>query len=123
MSLREALAETRATLANFGDDAAREAQHLLAACLNMPLIAQHTEPERLLDAQQLEKLRAWTERRASGEPLAYLTGRREFWSLEFAVTPDVLVPRQKRNSWSNESCVMAMNSRSDSRIGLRRPSK
>ncbi len=93
MSLREALAETRATLANFGDDAAREAQHLLAACLNMPLIAQHTEPERLLDAQQLEKLRAWTERRASGEPLAYLTGRREFWSLEFAVTPDVLVPR------------------------------
>jgi release factor glutamine methyltransferase len=32
-------------------------------------------------------------RRAAGEPLAYLTGRREFWSLDLAVTPDVLIPR------------------------------
>ena len=38
-------------------------------------------------------MRSWAKRRASGEPLAYLTGRREFWSLEFAVTSDVLVPR------------------------------
>ena len=93
MPLREALRETRDTLAGFGDDASREAQHLLIACLNIPLIAQHAEPERLINAQQIEKLRVWAERRASGEPLAYLTGRREFWSLEFAVTPDVLVPR------------------------------
>jgi release factor glutamine methyltransferase len=33
------------------------------------------------------------ERRAQGCPVAYLTGRREFWSLDLAVTPDVLVPR------------------------------
>ena len=33
------------------------------------------------------------ERRRGGEPIAYITGRREFWSLEFAVTPDTLVPR------------------------------
>lgn len=33
------------------------------------------------------------ERRASGEPVAYLVGRREFWSLPFEVTPDVLIPR------------------------------
>ncbi len=32
-------------------------------------------------------------RRASGEPLAYITGSREFWSLDIAVTPDVLIPR------------------------------
>jgi release factor glutamine methyltransferase len=93
MPLRDALKETRDTLAGLGDEATREAQHLLTACLNIPLIAQHTEPERLINAQQIDKLRAWAARRASGEPLAYLTGRREFWSLEFAVTPDVLVPR------------------------------
>ena len=93
MPLHEALSETRATLAGFGDGAAREAQQLLAACLNVPLISQHTEPERLIDAEQIEKLRTWAARRASGEPLAYLTGRREFWSLDFAVTRDVLVPR------------------------------
>ena len=32
-------------------------------------------------------------RRAGGEPLAYITGHREFWSLDLAVTPDVLIPR------------------------------
>lgn len=32
-------------------------------------------------------------RRAHGEPIAYLTGRREFWSLDLNVTPDVLIPR------------------------------
>jgi len=32
-------------------------------------------------------------RRAEGEPVAYITGIKEFWSLEFKVTPDVLIPR------------------------------
>jgi release factor glutamine methyltransferase len=35
----------------------------------------------------------WVVRRAAGEPLAYITGEREFWSLPLAVTRDVLVPR------------------------------
>jgi len=41
----------------------------------------------------LRRARAFIARRAAGEPLAYLTGRREFWSLDLRVTPDVLVPR------------------------------
>ena len=36
---------------------------------------------------------AWCTRRAAGEPVAYLLGRREFWSLMFEVSPAVLVPR------------------------------
>lgn len=36
---------------------------------------------------------ALVERRAAGEPVAYITGSREFWSLDLAVTPDVLIPR------------------------------
>jgi release factor glutamine methyltransferase len=43
-----------------------------------------------IDAENYSKL---IERRASGTPLAYLTGRREFWSLEFLVGPGVLIPR------------------------------
>lgn len=93
VSLQTALRETRETLVALGADAAREAQVLLSACLGISPIAQLTEPQRTIDAAQIDKLRDWSRRRAAGEPLAYLTGRREFWSLEFAVTPDVLIPR------------------------------
>jgi release factor glutamine methyltransferase len=47
-------------------------------------------PERAVDAAGFEALVA---RRALGEPVAYITGVREFWSLPIRVTPDVLVPR------------------------------
>ena len=43
----------------------------------------------------------WPRAALAGEPVAYLTGRREFWSLELEVTPDVLVPRPRRSSSSN----------------------
>ncbi len=36
---------------------------------------------------------ALVERRAAGEPIAYITGHREFWSLPLVITPDVLIPR------------------------------
>jgi len=49
--------------------------------------------ERTIDAAALERFRALIERRARGEPLAYLTGYREFWSLRLSVSPAVLVPR------------------------------
>ena len=54
------------------------------------LIAHSDEP--LADEQR----RVYQEsiaRRAAGEPLQYITGRQEFFALEFAVTPDVLIPR------------------------------
>jgi release factor glutamine methyltransferase len=47
----------------------------------------------LLAPAEAARLEALAARRAAGEPLAYLTGRREFWSLELEVTRDVLVPR------------------------------
>jgi|ERR1700722_3629920 len=50
-------------------------------------------PERPVSAAESAHFLALLARRADGEPLAYLTGHREFWSLDFAVTPDVLVPR------------------------------
>jgi release factor glutamine methyltransferase len=93
MSLQNALRETHDSLTSLGEDAAREAQHLITACLGFSSVVLHTQPERAIDWGQIEKLREWARRRAAGEPLAYLTGRREFWSLDFVVTPAVLVPR------------------------------
>jgi release factor glutamine methyltransferase len=46
-----------------------------------------------LNAAQAERFEALVARRAAGEPIAYLTGRREFWSLEFEVSPATLIPR------------------------------
>ena len=53
----------------------------------------YAHPEETIAAAAVEKYEALLERRAAGEPTQYLTGKQEFWGLEFAVTPDVLIPR------------------------------
>jgi len=70
-----------------------EAQLLLAHVLDVPRARLHSHPEASPDAAQAALYRRLLERRAAGEPLAYLTGRREFWSLDLVVTPAVLIPR------------------------------
>jgi len=50
-------------------------------------------PERAIPPEQESEFADLVERRCEGEPIAYITGRREFWSREFLVTPDVLIPR------------------------------
>jgi len=71
--------------------ARRDAELLLAAAAALTrtqLIA-----ARGIAPDAVERFEALVARRAAGEPVAYLLGRREFWSLEFAVDPAVLVPR------------------------------
>ncbi len=53
----------------------------------------YTHPEESLDRATTEKFLALIARRAAGEPVQYLTGKQEFWGLEFEVTPAVLIPR------------------------------
>jgi release factor glutamine methyltransferase len=48
---------------------------------------------RALTAEQSARLAALAGRRAAGEPIAHITGSREFWSLDLEVTPDTLIPR------------------------------
>lgn len=87
------LARGAAVRATIPIDWRREAETLVLACLGLPRTALLTDVERPLQAVELQRLRDWTARRAEGEPLAYLTGEREFWSLPLHVTPAVLVPR------------------------------
>ena len=80
--------------ARLGTDAARlEAEILLAACLDKPRSHMFAWPERQVEARRRERFAALIERRASGEPIAYLLGQREFWSLSLTVTPQTLIPR------------------------------
>lgn len=71
----------------------REAEWLLAAVLDRNLTWLLTWPEAALTQAQQQQADAWLQRRCAGEPLAYLSGRRDFWSLSLRVTPATLVPR------------------------------
>ncbi|MEL0028893.1 MAG: hypothetical protein VW625_09595, partial [Perlucidibaca sp.] len=71
----------------------REAQHLLAAVLARSLTWLLTWPEQALTADEQARAADWLARRCAGEPLAYLSGRQDFWSLPLRVTPATLVPR------------------------------
>lgn len=75
------------------DSARLDAELLIAQVLNIPRSRFITDPDRALDAQQVHQIQTLLARRAQGEPVAYLLGRKHFWDLELKVTPDVLIPR------------------------------
>ena len=76
-----------------GNAALLDAELLLAHVLGVPRARLRSHPEVAVEPAAAASFLALVERRAAGEPLAYLTGRREFWSLDLGVTPAVLVPR------------------------------
>jgi len=74
-------------------DARLEAELLLSRTLGKSRAWLYAWPEHDVDDEQRAALERLVEARVRGEPIAYLTGQREFWSLDLAVTPDVLIPR------------------------------
>ncbi len=70
-----------------------DARLLLQHCLGISHVEFLTRPDEPLAAADSEAFMALVMRRERGEPLAYLTGEREFFSRSFKVTPDVLIPR------------------------------
>lgn len=88
----ETLAAARRRLTG-SDSAVLDAELLLTEVLGLPRARLLTEDRRELTADEAARFEALLARRAAGEPVAYLVGRRGFWTLEVEVTPDVLVPR------------------------------
>lgn len=70
-----------------------DARALLRAALGASDAYLVAHPARSLTERQRERYLGWVERRRAGEPVAYVTGEREFYSLDFKVTPAVLIPR------------------------------
>jgi release factor glutamine methyltransferase len=70
-----------------------ETRILLGYVLGLSRVQLITRAERVPDAGEAARLHALFERRLAGEPIAYLTGEREFYGLDFHVTPAVLIPR------------------------------
>jgi release factor glutamine methyltransferase len=119
MTIQETLAEETARLRAAGiDTPALDAGLLLAEILHTGkagLILRGPDPARDVDCGHFRQL---LDRRISGEPVAYILGRKEFRGLDFTVTPDVLIPRpdtetlidaviQERNTeWDAEGTVL-----------------
>lgn len=70
-----------------------EAEVLLAEALGCQRIELYTQFDQIPDTEPVTKYREWVKRRAAGEPVAYIVGHREFYSLRFAVNSGVLIPR------------------------------
>jgi len=69
------------------------AEVLLTHALGCDRTWLYTNPEATPDPGAIQQYFELVTRRAAGEPTQYLTGKQEFWALEFAVTPAVLIPR------------------------------
>ena len=80
-------------LADISPSARLDAEVLVMHVCNLSRSGLITRGTQTLDPQQAQRLQELLTRRLQGEPIAYLTGRREFWSLDLLVTPDVLIPR------------------------------
>lgn len=93
MQIAGALKQAEQVLAPVSDSARRDAEVLLCHVLNQSLTYLRTWPERELSGVQQTAFDDLIRKRQQGEPVAYLTGEREFWSMPFLVTSDTLIPR------------------------------
>jgi release factor glutamine methyltransferase len=82
-----------AQLASSNESSRLDAELLLAHALQQPRSYLLAHDDEAIDQATIARYQSLLTRCAEGEPLAYLTGEREFWSLPLAVTPDVLIPR------------------------------
>ncbi len=92
--VRELIEEGVARLQRIADDPRHEAEILLGAALGKPRSWLLAHPEQqVLDCAATDRFEAQVTRRAHGEPIAYILGEKEFWSLTLLVEPAVLIPR------------------------------
>jgi release factor glutamine methyltransferase len=81
-------------LANAGVETPRlDAEVLLAHVLGVGRADLYCNLKRVLTDEEVDLFSSFVKRRVEKEPVAYITGVKEFWSLSIHVTPDVLIPR------------------------------
>lgn len=93
MRLDAALAEATERLSRVSESPRLDAEILLCRTIDMPRSYLFAHPEDELDELTRQRFEAVLERRATGVPMAYIMGVKEFWSQEFTVSPATLVPR------------------------------
>ncbi|MDD5265730.1 MAG: peptide chain release factor N(5)-glutamine methyltransferase [Methylococcales bacterium] len=92
-TIKTLLAHAANSLTSHSDSPLLDAEVLLGFVLNKPRTYLRAWCDNTLTDQQISAFEALIKQRLQGIPIAYLTGTREFWSRDFTVTPDVLIPR------------------------------
>lgn len=92
-SIKSVLRDAADSLALVSDSALLDAEILLCLALNKQRSHLRAWPDRPLLPEHLAIFNGFIEQRKKGIPIAYITGNREFWSRDFQVSPDVLIPR------------------------------
>jgi release factor glutamine methyltransferase len=80
-----------------------DAEVLLAETLRMDRVGLYTHFDQPVQPGELARFKKLIRRRLRHEPVAYIVGQREFWSLHFIVTPDVLIPRPETENLITEA--------------------
>ena len=93
LQIRAILEDAARRLEALSESPRLDAELLLARAIDMPRSYLFAHPEEPLDELAIRRFEEMVGRRLAGEPMAYITGVREFWSLELLVTPATLVPR------------------------------
>jgi release factor glutamine methyltransferase len=110
LTLREVLNQAQTALeARSIEDARLEAEVLLRHVLDLTRTGLYSDFYRTLTEAQLAEFWRLLKRRFAGEPVAYITGHREFYGLDFTVTPDVLIPRPETEVLVEQAISLAGN--------------
>jgi len=94
-SLKDFITDATRALAEASPTPRLDAELLLAHALGKDRSYLHAHAEDTPDAETGRRFRTLVDARRSGEPIAYLTSKREFWSLVLKVTPATLIPRHE----------------------------
>lgn len=93
-TIAKAIAEATSNLESANvDDPRREARLLIGAALQKTPTQIFNSVDKIISQSNLDRISELVERRANGEPVAYILGEREFWSLPLMVSPATLIPR------------------------------
>ncbi|MBH0032018.1 peptide chain release factor N(5)-glutamine methyltransferase [Pseudoalteromonas sp. SWYJZ98] len=107
-TLEQAIAAGADLLALSSESAKLDAQVLLLHILQKPRSYLFTWPEHTLSDEQQSQFNVFIQRRLKGEPVAHITGLREFWSLSLEVNATTLIPRPDTETLVEQALEIAL---------------
>lgn len=108
-ALRQAAAQIAAPVNKGSNDSpALDAQLLLGAATGRSRTSLFAWSDKILTDAEVDEFQHLVRRRLAGEPVAHLTGRREFWSLPLAVSPATLIPRPETECLVEQALELAL---------------